>query len=142
MRKALHGVLLAVAIPPLLLAFAAIGVFTALAVLADWVLPGARFGNCFTFAAARWARHGGYLTLRPVDGVTLFGLPIPHAIWQSSLGGPVRMTYPQNRRRGFWPWFVLLFRYEVWAGDTPASRTKWIESEPPPGWHTTQPPRG
>ncbi len=116
--------------------------FTVFAVLADRIMPDARFGNCFTFAAARWWRYGGYVPLRTADEVTVLGIPIPHALWQAELGGPVRMTYPVKRRKGRFPWYAILFRYEVWAGDSPDKRTAWVESSVPTAWKDTGPHRG
>jgi hypothetical protein len=141
MRRALHGLLLVLSMPFLLLAASALGFFTLFATWAEVVLPDARFGNCFTFAAARWARYGGYVTLRTADDVTVLGLPIPHALWQAELGGPVRMTYPVQRRSGHVPWWAILFRFDVWCSDTPRQRSWWVESSVPSEWQDTGPPR-
>lgn len=136
---ALHRLVVCVAVVPLLAAFALFGAFTLLALMAHAILPAARWGNCWTYAVPRFALRGGYLTWRGVHGVTFFGLPLLHAMWQPRLD-EVRMTYPRNRRKGWLPWFALAFRYDVWHGDPKHAPAAGPWTEPPDNWRETAPP--
>jgi hypothetical protein len=143
-RAALHKIIIVLAQVPLLLAFATVGIFLLMAVAADRVQPNACWGNCWTYAGARWARLGGYLTLRRVKDIMIMNsIPVPHAIWQSALTGAVRMTYPVARKAAKWfPIHALLFKFEVWHDDSP-NVADWTPSGPTPdAWRPTEPPRG
>src|SRR5688572_28438537 len=117
---------------PLLLAFFFLLVFALFAVLADRVLRNARWGDCWTYSVPRWFKHGGYLSLRPSDGIALFGvIGIPHAIWQAGLGGALRMTPPLDRNKAMiFPAHLMLFAFEVWHGDGPHA-ADWMPSAAP-----------
>ena len=137
-RVGLHALLVAIAQIPLGVALLAAGLFALMALAAHRLHPEARVGNCWTYAVPRMIRHGGYLGFRRVHGVTLFGLPLPHAMWLPRLG-QVRMTYPRRRRAGWLPWFAVLFRYDVWAGDPHAHQADEASSLPD-AWAPTGPP--
>ena len=142
MRTVLFRTLIVIAMVPLLLAFVSVAAFIFMAVMADKVLPDARWGNCWTYAAARWWRLGGYIALRPSDGIALIGgIPIPHAVWVPELTGEVRMTYPVDPRiQNVWmPLQALLFAYTVWHRDAPHG-ADWVPSSTPPEWQDTLDP--
>lgn len=141
-RAAVHRLVIVLAMAPLLLAFAALKVFTLFALTADRIHPRARWGNCWTYAVARWGRHGGYLLLRAADDVKVMNaVDVPHAIWGPRLG-VYRMTYPLHRKASKWlPFHALLHRFEVWHGDIPHA-ANWTPSSSPEPWQKTQAPRG
>jgi hypothetical protein len=141
--KALHRLLVVISLVPLALAFAFLAIFAGFALLADKAMPHARWGNCWTYAVPRWLKYGGYLSLRRSDGVALFGrVGIPHAVWQSSLRGGLRMTAPVKRKSGlFFPVHVMLFDFTVWHGDG-LHEADWSPSSTPPAWQATQAPKG
>ncbi len=119
--RALHAVLLLLSMVPILLAWVllAIGLFGL--VLADKLWPAADRGNCWSFAAPRWWRHGGYLGMRSADGVRLcgFGL-VPHVVHVDAFGDGSRIshTLPTNRYSGRWLlWRKLYFRFTVVDSD-------------------------
>ena len=143
MRWLAHRLLIVLSVLPLLLAFGLFLTFAAVAIVADRVLPRATWGNCWTYAVPRWLRYGGYLSLRRSDGVALFGrVGIPHAAWQSSLRGELRMTSPITRVPNMYlPLRALLFEYEVWHGDGPHAAAWHPSSATPDAWVSTEPPR-
>lgn len=144
MKFLLHRLLLVVAMIPLLLAFGLLLAFAGLAIAADRVLPRATWGNCWTFAVPMWFKHGGYMSLRRSDDIALFGhIGIPHAAWQSSLNGDLRMTSPVTRVANlFLPIHTLLFEYEIWHGDSPHASAWHSSSVTPDAWSSTEPPKG
>lgn len=121
MRTALHAILVLLGMVPLGFAWASLALGVALMVLADKALPNARRGNCWSYAAPRWWRHGGYLGMRAADGVRLcgFGL-VPHVVHVEALGDGSRIshTLPTNRYSGRWLlWRKLYFRFTVADSD-------------------------
>lgn len=137
LRRAVHALLVTLALVPQIATYIGALVFAGLAIAAHRVDPKARFGNCWTYAMPRLFDRGGYITFRGVHHNRLFGiLPLPHALWMPSLG-EVRMTYPKHRREGNWlPWWVMLFRYDVWRAD-PMHAAASDDSSIPHDWQET-----
>lgn len=114
--RALHAALVLAAGPVWLLAYLLLVVCACLVIAADRVLPHARVGNCWSYAAPRWLRHGGYLAIRASRGARLSGGMVPHAIWLRDLpdGAHVRQTVPLRPRSGRWlPWHIFYFSFRV-----------------------------
>lgn len=123
MRQSLHFVLSMLAFVP----WACGNIFYLLAaafvLTAHKAKPHSKYGNCWTYALPRWLLHGGYLAIRPADGVRLLRLLIiPHALWvrQTPGDGKLKHFAPDKRRESrFLPWYVLYFRGHVKTEDAP-----------------------
>lgn len=117
LRRIGHALLVLLAVIPWVLGVLAFGVALLAVMLADWVWPNATAGNCWSFVGPRWAKHGGYLVIRPADGVRVSGAGwIPHALWMPEIGTDARIqqTVPERRTRAQWlPWRTLYFPYRV-----------------------------
>lgn len=112
MRKTLHATVALIAVIPWLAAMLLMWLVIRLCVLADWIMPDARIGNCWTFALPRWRNRGGYLVIRPSPRPFAF---VPHAIWVYSLEGVhLEQTMPRKRARSpLQAWRTLYFPYRV-----------------------------
>lgn len=121
MRRAMHFALVLLGMIPLTIAWACMALGVLVMVWADMVHSDARRGNCWSYAAPRWWRQGGYLGMRSADGVRLcgFGL-VPHVVHVEALGDGSRIshTLPTNRYVGRWLlWRKLYFRFTVAESD-------------------------
>lgn len=116
MRSVWHALLVLVGMIPLTLAWACLALGVFVMVLADKLHPNATHGNCWSYAAPRWWRHGGLLGMRPADGVRLagFGL-VPHVVHVEALNDArIKHTQPIKRYSGRWLlWRKLYFRFAV-----------------------------
>lgn len=117
-RRFLHAVLILLAVVPWAFGCLLFSLALLLTILADRLWPNADHGNCWSFVGPRWAKHGGYLLIRPADGVRVFGKGIiPHVIWLKSLpkeGVVLEQTFPLFRSKSRWlPWRTLYFKYKL-----------------------------
>lgn len=124
MRTIAHFLLatagLAVGAPAMALLTVALGV----SYLSNWVLPSANRQNCWMYSMWRWHRYGGYLAVRPSDGVRFAKwLPVPHVVWIKVLpriGSMTEQYVPIKReRKEFLPWFTAYFKGHVRHVDAP-----------------------
>lgn len=91
---------------------------TGCALAADAIEPGSEYGNCWTYALVKWIREGGYLVVRPADGVTfLWIFPVLHVLHCTELprrGVVLTQTYPVDRKIArLLPLFSVYFRHVV-----------------------------
>jgi hypothetical protein len=96
-------------------AMALMCVCVALSYAARRVMPDSEFRNCWLDTLWKWHRYGGYLAVRPADGVRfLKWLPVPHVIWLMELpkrGAKIEQYIPIQREREKWlPWFTGYFK--------------------------------
>ncbi len=131
MRRLIHAVLVIGAGPVWLVAYVCLALCALLVVAADRVLPHARIGNCWSYVAPRWLKHGGYIGIRIAPGVRfLWNFLIPHAIWIRELPetADIRQTSPINRCKGRWfPWYVFYFPFKVTEREGRAASTYWAD---------------
>lgn len=117
MRRVLHATLVLLAVVPFAIGLAGFGVALLLVLLADFAWPKATWGNCWSFVGPRWFKHGGYLVVRPADGVRIAGSGwVPHAMWMPEIGtdASIVQTFPESRSGAQWlPWRVIYFPYRV-----------------------------
>lgn len=122
-RRIAHAVLVLLAALPWALGLAAFGCSLVLVLLADRIWPNATWGNCWSFAGPRWVRHGGYLVVRPADGVRVLGSGwVPHTLWMKRIGfdNEIEQTMPLRRSQSrVVPWRTLYFPYRVIRREMP-----------------------
>ena len=124
MKKCLIGMLLVLGLIPWLIAMPCLWLCIRVARLGQWIDPDLMYGNCWTYALPRFARHGGYLMVRPAVGVKLFRwLSVPHVIWVKRLptdGVELEMFEPLHRRPANWlPWHTIWFRGRITRAEKP-----------------------
>lgn len=120
--KALHALIVFLIAVPLFVAWAAVTLVVGLSVLADKILPNADHGNCWTFSLAKWWREGGYLVVRPVPGVKMFGFGlVPHVFWVKDVQScELQMTQPVSRYTGLFLIFrCWYFKYVIRRTENP-----------------------
>lgn len=118
MKKGLIGLLLVLGLIPWLVAMVCLWLSTWMARLGDRISPGLMYGNCWSYALPKFARHGGYLLVRPARGVRLLKMfSVMHVIWVKSLpreGVEMEMFEPLHRRPANWlPWHTIWFRGRI-----------------------------
>lgn len=120
MRLALHWLLNAIGIATWCAGMVFLYVTMKLAVLGHRVWPEADRGNCWSFALPRF-HEGGYLVVRWANGVRLFGVKFPHAIWMRRIPeeAEIMQTAPVKRERGRMLPRVFYFRFEVFTKEPP-----------------------
>jgi hypothetical protein len=113
LRRVAHSVLLVIGLPLWLIGVLCFTAAAYAAVAGDRLMPGRMFGNCWTFTLPRYVQRGGYLIVRPADGVRFLGVfHIPHVIWAPALpkGMPVEQFVPLVRSNSRWfPWHTLWY---------------------------------
>lgn len=95
-----------------------LGLTTQLTLLGRRVAPDdSTYGNCWTYALPRYHKHGGYLLVRPAQGVRVLGFKVPHVAWISELpiDGLVMEAFdPLDRKVNKWvPWRVVWYHGQV-----------------------------
>lgn len=94
-----------------------------LVMAADRLWPNATWGNCWSYCVPNWIENGGYLVVRPADGVRILRFVwVPHVFWMPHIGtgNTVVQTTPMDRSRAKWlPWFTIYFPYRVTHEEQP-----------------------
>lgn len=117
-KRILHFIAVTLAAVPWLIGVTFFGLALALVIIADWLWPDADHGNCWSYAAPRWYKHGGYLLIRPAINAKLVagvGL-VPHVIWVKNLSADtyIEQSEPIDRYSGNWLlWHKLYFKFNV-----------------------------
>jgi hypothetical protein len=127
-KRTLHALLVVLSAIPWAIGCITFACAWCLVILADRVWPDADRGNCWSYAGARWRKYGGYLLIRPADGLPL----IPHAVWVPNIppGLVVRQTLPVSRVRRWWQaWQTVYFRFRVLRRER-SHDARWIDSNP------------
>jgi hypothetical protein len=127
-RHAIHAAVCIIAFFPWLFGVVSFGCALALTILADKIWPNASWGNCWTYSGPRWHKHGGYVLIRPADGIRIPVIgSIPHAIWVPKLCEctVTRHTAPINRHSGKWfAWiYTVYFKFRVKDREHPHNST-------------------
>ena len=139
MRTIAHAAVVIISFPAYVLLSVALLLMVGGSLLAYKIDPDAKAGNCWSFALARWFKHGGYLAIRPAGDVWFLRvLPILHCLWIQKLGpSELKMTMPRKRMSGalarWLPWATPYFRFRVVSGDalqSPASETGFDRRQP------------
>lgn len=91
---------------------------TRTAILGRRLFPDSLYGNCWTYALPRFSEYGGWLCVRPSQGVRLLGIfRVMHATWVKRLpddGVELELFQPVDRRKSLWfPWRVIWFHGKV-----------------------------
>lgn len=120
----IHASLIIMASIPWAIACGLLTISLVLVVLADKLWPNATSGNCWSYTAPKWIYKGGYLLIRPADGIRLFKIGIiPHVLWLKSLSdsNDLEHTFPNHERTtSKWlPWKALYFPYSVHKMEKP-----------------------
>ena len=123
LRASIHAALVLLAVVPWIVGLLGFGAALLLVLAADWVWPDANRGNCWSFVGPRWVKHGGYIVVRPADGVRVLGrFWVPHAFWMPKIGmdNVILQTHPATRSRSKWlPWRTLYFEFRVRKRESP-----------------------
>jgi hypothetical protein len=135
LRRFAHTCLLVVGFPLWLVGVLCFTAASYASIAGEWLMPGRMFGNCWTFALPRYVQRGGYLIIRPADGVRFLGaFHIPHVIWARELpqGMSVEQFVPLKRSHSKWlPWRTVWYEGRLrtrervkrkdpdWDGDFP-----------------------
>lgn len=86
-------------------------------IAADKLWPNADMGNCWSFVGPKWAKYGGYMLVRPADGVRAIGFgKVPHVIWVKKLTADVllQQSAPLDRYTGKWLlWRKFYFKHNI-----------------------------
>lgn len=118
MKKGLIGLLLVLGLIPWLVAMVCLWLSTWMARLGDRISPGLMYGNCWSYALPKFARHGGYLLVRPARGIRLLKMfSVPHVIWVKRLpceGVELEMFQPIDRDHSSWlPWKTIWYKGQI-----------------------------
>lgn len=118
MKRVMIGLLLLLGLIPWLVAMVCLWLSTWAARIGHRLDPDLMYGNCWSYALPRFARHGGYLLVRPARGIRLFKVfSVPHVIWVRGLpdeGVELEMFEPINRDRSSWmPWKTIWYKGHV-----------------------------
>jgi hypothetical protein len=114
--RILHALLVLAAVPLWAVAMLLLSIALGLVVLADKVWPDANWGNCWSFAGAKWARHGGYLQVRWADFPQPGSRVIPHGQWVYRLHPNTGIQHTEPVRRAHRlrdVWKTLYFELRV-----------------------------
>ena len=139
LRRLAHSLLLVVGFVVWLAGVLCFTAATYAAVACEKLMPGRMFGNCWTFALPRYLQRGGYLIIRPADGVRVLGIfHVPHVIWARKLptGMPVEQFVPLVRSHSKWfPWRT------IWYEGRARNRERAQREDPQPdtNWDDTFP---
>ena len=120
MKRVLHALLVIAAAIPWAMAMGLLGVSLWLVLLADRLWPDATHGNCWSYAGAKWAKHGGYMQVRWSDFPHAGSHLIPHGQWVYRLHPETGMhqTTPKHRAHRLRDiWRVLYVEFEVLDND-------------------------
>jgi len=118
--QTIHALLVLLAAIPWAVGVLCFALALLLVLTADWLIPGATWGNCWSFVGPKWAKRGGYIVIRMADDVKVFGVQIiPHAIWLPAWPPdlPVHQTKPLRRSRN--PLRTLYFPFRVSTRERP-----------------------
>lgn len=130
MKRVLHSLMLVIGLIGWFIGVLGFVMATGAAVLGERLIPGFRFGNCWSFALPRYVQSGGYLIVRPADDVLFLGrFQIPHVIWAQELplGMPVQQFVPLARSHSkFLPWKT------IWYAGRQRNRERARRSTPQP----------
>lgn len=129
-RRILHAILILLAALPFAVGVTFFAIAAVLVIWADKLWPDADCGNCWSFVAPKWIKHGGYIVNRAADGVTVSGHGlIPHAMWMPEISpdAVILQTHPVRRKTGKWfPWFTLYFPFKVLRKERPHN-SNWAD---------------